>query len=600
MKTKLVLMVVLLFGVGFLVPSYGQLPTWADYNSITYEQQGESLYVAIQFKGPVLAKGDSIHAGNTIFNDYDDNIATGQPGNVGSECNLTFCDWDGDNTWCMRVYGFWNQSVGTFGFSGLAPVNLSPDGLTLSFKHSIVGLGLEDISYDVNGYWLAGTSWWSDPYNVGASIPSLGLYSFNPSLVPAIDTSLTGSRSKLRILASYKAKALSENITGALDEIVNTVESELGPISPTKPYTVTYNPYTNYSAFPYIGAPNNMFTTYIPGSGWDTTGTPDWWAMIEGAVDMTMRERSAGFREIFATSMNTDLPLPNTADSWYSTRLDSTHGFMWKVDHVPTYKAIIGRAFHNLITIYIGEKLASTGTHAAAVAARTQAANAYAAFSGNASALDPWIMTGFLLNKLGSNVDWTKTMWQLLPATFTVPVDTILGDAFGQFAQGVLRSGFEDGTKPYASRKLWYQNIGSTQAGAIDAVTGGNIYAQLKSITGYPTSDSVYNAAKTLIQGLVAVNDGAPAVPRSFKVFQNYPNPFNPTTKIVFVLPNRALTTVKVYDVLGREVNTLLQENLEAGRHEITWNARQLSSGVYFYRVESGKYMAVTKAVLLK
>jgi hypothetical protein len=281
--------------------------------------------------------------------------------------------------------------------------------------------------------------------------------------------------------------------------------------------------------------------------------------------------------------------------------MDSTHGMMWNIDHKPVYKAIIGRAFHNLITIYIGEKLTTPGTNAAATAARTQAANAYAAFSGNAADLDPWVMTGFLLDKLGSNVNWTKAMWQRLPAAFILPVDTTTpGDAFGQFAQAVLRTGFEDGTKPYDRRKQWYQNIGSTQAGAIDAVTGGNIYAQLKSITGYPASDSVYSAAKTLFQSLVSVKNAAPAVPRSFEVFQNYPNPFNPSTKIAFVLPTRGLTTVKVYDVIGREVSTLLQENLEAGQYEITWNASQLSSGMYFYRIESGKYVSVMKAVLLK
>ncbi len=597
MKVKLVLLVVLLCVTGLTLPAYGQLPTWADYNKITFQQQGDSLYVAIQFKGPIAAKGDTLHAGNTVYVDYDDDAATGQQGSsrVGSECNLTFCDWDGDNTWCMRVYGLWNNSIGTFVISGMMPVNISPDGLTMSFTHSLVGLGLEDVAYDANGYWLSGTNWWNDPYNVGGAPDSIGLYSFNPSLVPAIDTTVAGSRSKLIIPAYYKNKAQTLNITAALDEIVNTVESELGAISPTRPYTLRYNPYTNYSAFPYIGAPNNQFTTYIPKSGWDTLGTPDWWAMIEGAVDMTMRERSQGFREFFATSMNTDIPLPNTPDGWYSTRMDSTHGFMWKVDHVPTFKAILGRALHNLITIYIGEKLSSTGTHAAAVAARTQAANAYASFSGNATDLDPWIMTGFLLSKIGSNVDWTKTLYQTLPLTFSAP-----GDAFGDFALAVLRNGFEDGTKPYESRKQWYQNIASTQAGAIDAITGGDIYTQLKAISGYPTKDSVYTAAKALMQSLVSVQDRPNGLPRVFKVFQNYPNPFNPSTKIVFMIPERALTTVRVYDIIGREVGTLLQANLEPGRYEVNWNAKELSSGLYFYRIESGKFVAVKKAVLLK
>ena len=108
-----------------------------------------------------------------------------------------------------------------------------------------------------------------------------------------------------------------------------------------------------------------------------------------------------GYREFFQTQMCADIPLPSTPDNWYSTRLDSTHSFMWQVDHKPTFKAIIGRAIHNLMTIYIGEQLTHPAAKAAVTAARTKAATAYAGFSGNAFDLDPWIMTGLLLNKLG-------------------------------------------------------------------------------------------------------------------------------------------------------------------------------------------------------
>ncbi len=586
--------------VGFVLPLKAQTspPAWADYEKVTYEQQGESLYVAITFKGLVSSKG-LLHAGNTFFNDYDDNKSTGQQGNVGSETNLTFCDWDADSIWCMRTYGLWSNKIGNFVFRAQSPVSVSVDGKTLSFRHSLVGLGLEDVSYDVNGYYLQGSNWWNDPWNQGGALDSVQLYSFNPSLVPALDTSLVGTRSQLKIPTTYRARAVSENIVGALDDIVRVVESEIGTISPAKRYTVTYNPFSDNPVFIYVSAPNNTFTTYIPGTQW--VDTPNWWAMLEGAVYQTMAERSAGYREIFMTTMSTDIPLPNTPDSWYSTRYDSTHGMLWTTNHKVTFKALLGRAFHNLVTIYVGEKLTHVAARAAAVAARTQASTAYATFSGQAKDLDPWIMTGFLLNKVSSDLSWTKKLWNAFPVTFTLPTDTSSGDSFGQLVKPFLRDGVGDGSQPYSTRKYWYQNIASVQAGAIDAATGKNIYASLKAITEYPTVDSVYNRSKTVFQGLMtSVEETGTGVATGFRLDQNYPNPFNPSTRIAFTIPSHALTTVRVFDMLGRAVAELLNAELAPGGYEVNWNAASLPSGVYYYRVQSGNHTAVGKAVLLK
>ena len=88
-----------------------------------------------------------------------------------------------------------------------------------------------------------------------------------------------------------------------------------------------------------------------------------------------------------------------------------------------------------------------------------------------------------------------------------------------------------------------------------------------------------------------------------FKLEQNYPNPFNPTTKIGFVIPNgvRNLVTLKVYDILGNEIASLVNEEKTSGYHEITFNAGQLNipSGVYFYRLTAGAFTQ-TKAMILE
>ncbi|MCE1164018.1 MAG: YCF48-related protein [Bacteroidetes bacterium] len=89
-------------------------------------------------------------------------------------------------------------------------------------------------------------------------------------------------------------------------------------------------------------------------------------------------------------------------------------------------------------------------------------------------------------------------------------------------------------------------------------------------------------------------------VPSDFKLYQNYPNPFNPSTIVKFDLPESGLTTVKIFDVLGREVISLLNEHRNAGTHEIVFNASGLSSGVYFCRIDFGGRTDIKKLTLIK
>jgi hypothetical protein len=100
----------------------------------------------------------------------------------------------------------------------------------------------------------------------------------------------------------------------------------------------------------------------------------------------------------------------------------------------------------------------------------------------------------------------------------------------------------------------------------------------------------------------VGVSPKTAEIPKSFVLYQNYPNPFNPTTKIRFDIPTKAAgeTTLKVYDQLGREAAILLHENLNAGSYEISWDASDLSSGVYFYKLEAKSFIETKKMVLVK
>ncbi len=89
-------------------------------------------------------------------------------------------------------------------------------------------------------------------------------------------------------------------------------------------------------------------------------------------------------------------------------------------------------------------------------------------------------------------------------------------------------------------------------------------------------------------------------LPRGFAHPQNYPNPFNPTTVIEFAIPTTETVSLKIYDVLGREVATLLNERRNAGVHRINFNATNLSSGTYFYRLQAGTFTQTKKMILVK
>jgi hypothetical protein len=85
-----------------------------------------------------------------------------------------------------------------------------------------------------------------------------------------------------------------------------------------------------------------------------------------------------------------------------------------------------------------------------------------------------------------------------------------------------------------------------------------------------------------------------------YSLSQNYPNPFNPSTKIAFSIPRKGVTTIKIYDLMGREVKTLMNEIIEAGDHTIKFSAENLSSGIYFYKIQCDDFVNIKKMVLLR
>ncbi|MFA7360860.1 MAG: T9SS type A sorting domain-containing protein [Candidatus Kapaibacterium sp.] len=105
---------------------------------------------------------------------------------------------------------------------------------------------------------------------------------------------------------------------------------------------------------------------------------------------------------------------------------------------------------------------------------------------------------------------------------------------------------------------------------------------------------------KNYLASPIGIQQISTEIPSVFRMNQNYPNPFNPSTKINFALPKSSYVSLKVFDVTGREVATLINENLNVGTYEYDFNASKLNSGIYFYRINAEGFTATKKMMLIK
>ncbi|MBO6525140.1 MAG: T9SS type A sorting domain-containing protein [Balneolaceae bacterium] len=119
----------------------------------------------------------------------------------------------------------------------------------------------------------------------------------------------------------------------------------------------------------------------------------------------------------------------------------------------------------------------------------------------------------------------------------------------------------------------------------------------------YEDSLTIYLNAETgevLFSTVIVSNDEEPVTPDRFSLSQNYPNPFNPSTNIPFELSEASQVEISVYSILGQKVATIVNEMYTAGSHSIQWNAQNLASGVYIYRMQAGGFTQTRKLILLK
>lgn len=165
---------------------------------------------------------------------------------------------------------------------------------------------------------------------------------------------------------------------------------------------------------------------------------------------------------------------------------------------------------------------------------------------------------------------------------------------------------------PSFSTLLFNEDVGTatrfeTTVGTVATVlTGASIPVglALKVFHRVVTSDGPNKTvgpafAVILMRGLL-VGVEAETLPTRFALLGNYPNPFNPTTTIEYDLPEPVLVRLAIYDILGRKVFMLVDEEKQAGRHKVTWDAGSMVSGVYFYRIQAKRFTKTRKLILVK
>jgi hypothetical protein len=151
--------------------------------------------------------------------------------------------------------------------------------------------------------------------------------------------------------------------------------------------------------------------------------------------------------------------------------------------------------------------------------------------------------------------------------------------------------------------QLWEMRHHSTSAtidskpAALDIDEAGNVY-----VTGFGNGATGNEDIITIRyeEVMTGVTGNTNSTPEGFELKQNYPNPFNPSTKISFSIPTAGMTTLKIYDMAGKEVAQLVNGNMNAGSHEFNFDAKGLSSGVYFYTLQSGDFVETKKMNLVK
>ncbi len=159
-------------------------------------------------------------------------------------------------------------------------------------------------------------------------------------------------------------------------------------------------------------------------------------------------------------------------------------------------------------------------------------------------------------------------------------------------------SGATWGSGTWGTQVQLTNNASDSQIPSI-AVSGPDIHIFFRDNRD-GNNEMYYKRNSTVLARPIKITESNSLTPNAYSLSQNYPNPFNPSTKIKFALPNNSLAKLVVFDALGREIETLVNEQLNAGTYEVNWVASNYPSGVYFYKFATGDFSQTSKMLLVK
>jgi len=211
--------------------------------------------------------------------------------------------------------------------------------------------------------------------------------------------------------------------------------------------------------------------------------------------------------------------------------------------------------------------------------------------------------------KSAASVDLWSNVWSFKTTT-PLPAMPQLVSAFPTYQNRADYITYKWNAVQYTDQYLLQVSKEQTFAAIFKSATTSDT---LKSISGHAKGDLYYwrvqatsfagagpwSDVQSFIADVTSVKEEE-GIPTEYSISQNYPNPFNPTTTINFALPKTALTKISIYDLLGREIRALVNKELKAGYHEMSIDASSLTSGIYFYRIQSGNFIQTKKMILMR
>ena len=217
---------------------------------------------------------------------------------------------------------------------------------------------------------------------------------------------------------------------------------------------------------------------------------------------------------------------------------------------------------------------------------------------------DPGVTQSMVTNPFGETIAGDSLKFDHAYTTYINEVDSLIIEVSNNFGNSYsvlvkLAGGISGPLRTAPPNQNSFVPAPSQWATKKYALPSGVNMIRFRVISGFGNNLYLDNICK--VNGTTGISSNLNTeLPGKYSLSQNYPNPFNPVTNLEFGIPKLGFVSLKIYDVLGKEVATLVNENLSPGTYKYSFNASNLSSGIYFYRIKAGDFVQTRTMMLLK